>query len=133
MKKLLLLIFPFILFSGDILILKSGKRDLSFLKETNFRNLQSVSNNSIYYMYGIKNENTKVVSDGTIVIGFISTPNIEKFSEENSLKLIRRNSSGTYIFKNLESIDIIKRSNQLSNLDNIKIVAPNWKRVRGLK
>ena len=132
MKKLLILIFPLSLFSENI-ILKSEKRDITFFKDNSSRNLKSDSKNSVYYIYGIKDESAKFISDGTVIVSFLSSINISKFSKDNKLELIRKNSSGTYIFRNLENIDIIEKSNKLSNLENIKIASPNWKRARGLK
>ena len=135
MKKIFLLLFPtaLYLFGNEIITLKGENRDITFLKESESRDAKSISQNSTYYRYGLKNESTKVISNGTIIVNFKTVPDIQQFSKENSLELIRKNSTGTYIFKILENIDIIEKVNELSDLANIEVASPNWKRSRGLK
>jgi len=126
-------IFVLSLFGSELSILKGNKRDTVFLKGINLREAKNSSKNRIYYIYGIKESSSKVISNGTLIITFKNEPNIQQFVEKNNLSLIRKNSTGSYIFLNLENIDIIDKSNNLIKIENIKYVSPNWKRIRGLK
>lgn len=134
MKNIFIIsIFVLSLFGSELSILKGNKRDTVFLKGINLREAKNSSKNRIYYIYGIKESSSKVISNGTLIITFKNEPNIQQFVEKNNLSLIRKNSTGSYIFLNLENIDIIDKSNNLIKIENIKYVSPNWKRIRGLK
>lgn len=119
---------------SDIITLKGEKRDIQLLRDDTFqRSLKSEDSRGVYYLYGIKRNGTKVTSNNTLIIKLKDGINPERFAEENSLKLIRRNSTGTYIFKNLSNEDVVLVSNRLKTLPSIISVSPNWRRVRGLK
>jgi len=126
MKLVLLTFFSTFLLSAEVRILKGEKRDIPFTVE--IRDLKSKSD-KIYYMYGVQ----KFISNGSLNIKFKIVPNIKRFSNENNLKLIRKNSTGTYLFLNLSHQDIISKSNSLQDLDFIQIASPSWNRGRSLK
>jgi len=121
------------LFSDELKILKGQKRDITFLKGESFRELKTGSKNRIYYIYGIKDKESQIISNGSLIITFKNSFNLQNFEKVNGLKLVRKNSTGSYIFNNIENIDIIEKSNILIELENIKTVNPNWLRKRGLK
>jgi len=127
MKFILLVLFSIFTLSAEIMILKNEKRNIPFSTEK--RDLKSYKSQKIYYMYGVQ----KFISNGNLNINFKKIPNMQKFSNENSLKFIRKNSTGTYLFKNLSQTDIILKSNNLKSLDFIKEVSPSWNRGRSLK
>lgn len=121
------------LYSGN-LTLYGEKRDIQLLKDDNSqRGLKSEANEEIYYLYGVKSDRTKVVSNGTLVIELEKDTDLKEFAESNNLKFVRENSTGTYIFKNLSNEDIVLVSNRLNSLSETISVTPNWKRERGLK
>jgi len=126
MKLALLTFFSVFLLSAEVIILASEKREIPFTVEK--RDLKSKSEN-IYYMYGVQ----KVISNGKLNIKFKEVPDIQEFSNQNSLKFIRKNSTGTYLFYNLSNKNIIEKSNNLSKLDFIQLVSPSWNRGRKLK
>lgn len=137
MRFLTYFVFTASMFSNDLIVLHGENRDTPFLKEVSSRNSKSISDKSIYYIYGEKSESTKYISDGTVILkfrDFQTLDKIESFEKDYSLELLRKNSTGTYLFKNVDkNEDIINKSNKLFNLETVQFASPNWKRVRGLK
>jgi hypothetical protein len=127
MKVILLAIFLLSTVLGETKILIGEKRNTIFVKTS--RIPTSNFKNQTYYMYGTK----KVLSNGTLIIKFKELPSIETFSNDNSLQLIRKNSTGTFIFKNLSEDDIIDKANELSKKEFILLARPSWKGLRVVK
>jgi hypothetical protein len=123
------------LLSGESIYLQSQKRDILFSKdEVANRTGKSVTTyRSVYYLYGVESKETEFISNGTLVVEFAKGVDIENFVKANNLLLIKRNSTGRYILKDLKQRDIIELSNQLFQLDEVVDIAPNWHRARGLK
>ena len=123
MEKLLLpLLFSSSLF-GEILLLHGEKRDTKILKEGNR-----------YYLNSIRSLNTEVRDSRTLIVTLKQGVNPLGFGAKYNLKLVRSNSTGSYIFKVLsKDTDIVQLSNLLLAKPETVSVAPNWGRIRGLK
>jgi len=123
MKNLLL---PLLLSSslfGEILFLHGERRDMKILKEGNR-----------YYLNSIRSPNTEVKDSRTLIVFLKQGVDPLNFGTKYSLELVRSNSTGSYIFKVLsKDTDIVQLSNFLLSQPETISVAPNWKRIRGLK
>ena len=123
MKNLLL---PLLLSSslfGEILLLHGERRDMKILKEGNR-----------YYLNSIRSLNTEVRDSRTLIVSLKQGVDPLNFGAKYNLELVRLNSTGSYIFKVLsKDTDIVQLSNFLLSQPETISVAPNWKRIRGLK
>ena len=123
MKNLLL---PLLLSSslfGEILFLHGERRDMKILKEGNR-----------YYLNSIRSPNTEVKDSRTLIVFLKQGVDPLNFGAKYNLELVRSNSTGSYIFKVLsKDTDIVQLSNFLLSQPETISVAPNWKRIRGLK
>jgi hypothetical protein len=110
-----------------LLLFSSSYGEVIFHKMGN-RNIKYVKSEGNYFLYGSE----KLQSNNTIIIvGKIDNP--EEFGKTQSLQFIKKNRTGSMLFKNLTEIDLIEKCNSLQNLDEVESAEPNWKRERGLK
>jgi hypothetical protein len=122
--------------SSQTVTLNLGEgRSLELLKKSEKRDLKSVDGET-YFLYGVENSSTKLVSQGTVVLEFskvLDGEELESFSKEAELQLIRKNSTGTYLFKNLSGENIVDKCNNLYRFEEVVSATPNWRRERKLK
>jgi hypothetical protein len=116
------------LLSAETIYLNSGDgKRVKLFKES--RKLQNLDRD-IYFLY---NRESKLISNGTLSIHFSEAPPLDVFIKKYKLEFIRKNSTGTYIFKSLDNSDIVEKCNSVYAEKEVLSATPNWKRERGLK
>jgi len=133
MKIFLMILISFSFFvnlvADEVVILKGENRDVSFKK--GFREVNFINNNrkiKVYYdIFG-----RRYFSNNTIIVKFKKDINIVNFEKKYNLKYLRQNNTGSYVFQNIDNMDIIIKSNQIFKLNFVKSVSPNWIRKKQL-
>lgn len=82
----------------------------------------------VFYTSRLKNERSRYISTGNIIVELDSFVSVSEFAKERNLVLLRTISStnGVYLFSPEITGEIIEMSNKLNTLKEVKQATPEW-------